>query len=139
MSEVIDFLRDLEQSSVKVKEYLGKGVDVNVKDNAGANFAIKYAARQRKKRNGKCASGIQLLEELLLCPNLDVNNKDWEGKTAFMWSCINGSWEVAERLLTVPGVDLNHRDKLGMTAFMWSCFYGRKEIVELLLKNPMSD
>ena len=56
-----------------------------------------------------------------------------------MWSCINGSWEVAERLLTVPEVDLNHRDKLGMTAFMWSCFYGRKEIVELLLKNPMSD
>ena len=138
MSEVTNFLKACEAwDCVKVKEYLDKGVDVNVKD--GGKFALKYAAGQRGLKDGRCISGIQLLEELLLCPNLAVNNTDSVGRTAFMWSCMYGSREVVERLLTVPGVDINHRDDLGYTAFMLACHSRSKEIVELLLGNPNVD
>ena len=117
---------------VKVKEYLDKGEDVNVRE--GGHFALKYAAGPRKNKGGKRSSGLLLLEELLRSPKIDVNIKDDEGKTAFMWACINGSLEVAKRMLNIRGLDFNHRDHQGHSAFMLSCIKGRTEIVDMLLK-----
>ena len=137
MKEKTNFLKACETwNCAKVKEYLDNGVDVNVRD--GANFALKHVAAPRKNKSGKRLSGIQLLEVLLACPNIDVNIQDNDGKTAFLLACINGSREVAERMLTL-NIDVNHRDKRGKTAFMWSCIYGRREIVDMLLKNPKID
>ena len=137
MSGKTNFLKACETwNCAKVKEYLDNGVDVNVRD--GANFALKHVAAPRKNKSGKRLSGIQLLEVLLACPNIDVNIQDNDGKTAFLLACINGSREVAERMLTL-NIDVNHRDKRGKTAFMWSCIYGRREIVDMLLKNPKID
>ena len=50
---------------------------VNVQE--GENFALKYAGGQMrnetKVENVTQGFKLQLLEELLLCPKLDVNNK----------------------------------------------------------------
>ena len=64
----------------KVKEYLDKGIDVNVKSDCG-NFALKYAAIVRKDQSGKWRLGLNMLEVLLSCPNIDVNQKDHWGRT----------------------------------------------------------
>ena len=68
------FLKACEAwNCAKVKEYLDKGVDVNLKE--GGNFALKHAAGPRKNKGGKRRSGLQLLELLLDCPKIDVNIK----------------------------------------------------------------
>ena len=76
---------------VKVKEYLDKGVDVNVTDEWGGfrGFALKYVARHDSREN------LQLLDVLLACSSINVNNKDDKGMTALMWASDAGSQHVA--------------------------------------------
>ena len=127
MNEERNFLKACEAwDFVQVQKYLDKGVDVNLK--VAGNFALKCAARPRKIKDGNFQSGIQLLELLLACPNINVNNKDDEGITAFMLACMFGSLEVAERMLSFPDLNINQCDNQGRTAFMWACLNERRVI-----------
>ena len=101
----------------------------------GGNFALKYAAGPRKDKCGKRRLWLALLEVLLNCPSIDVNNKDDEGITAFMWACINGRQEVVERMSSFPGLDINHRDRYGgNSAFMLAVKHKLVEIVDFFLR-----
>ena len=118
---------------VKVKEYLDKGVDVNVTDEWGGfrGFALKYVARHDNREN------LQLLDVLLACSSINVNNKDDKGRTALMWASFAGSQHVAQRLLDVPGIDINHQDIFGKTALIISCGHGWTNIVKKMLAHPL--
>ena len=121
---------------VKVKEYLDKGVDVNVTDEWGGfrGFALKYVAIVARHDNRE---NLQLLDVLLACSSINVNNKDDKGRTALMWASFAGSQHVAQRLLDVPGIDINHQDIFGKTALIISCGHGWTNIVKKMLAHPL--
>lgn len=138
MSEVIEFLKACKDMNfAKVKKYLDIGIDINLI--YGGYFALKFAVEENKLINEKLYSGSHLLDFLLMQPNIDVNKKDLEGRTAFMWSCMNGSLEVVKKMMKKSETIINDQDYRGMTALMLASSYGRMEIVDLVLKNILID
>ena len=95
-----------------------KGLDLNLL----FLVAVKY-------RNIKT---INALKEF---PNVDVNAKDEDGKTALMYSAIYGDTKILITLLSLSGIDVNAEDEDGRTALMYSAMNGDKETLTLMLEG----
>ena len=70
--------------------------------------------------------------------NIELNARDNNGGTAFMWACRNGHKDIVQLLLdhhSDPNIDLNAKDNFGCTAFMNACKNGYKDVVKLLLDH----
>ena len=143
MTEDSDFLEACKAfNCAKVKEFLDEGVDINVR--VYGYFALKNAVRLRKHKDGGCCEeglpDLQLLEILLACPSIDVNNKDDIGRTALMQACYRQNQKAVETLLRVQGLDINHCDHNGTTALIIaSSVVGSEDTVEVLLAAPGID
>ena len=119
------FLTSCENKNLeKVREYMEQGLNVNIKcDN---NFALKYAITTDD-------SGLQLLDLLLTSPNIDVNMKDGNQRTALMLSCISGHIDITRRLIKARSIEINCQDYGGETALMLSFVNGDKDTTKKLL------
>ena len=60
----------------------------------------------------------QLVDILLSCPKIDVNNvaigdsEDWGGNgyyTALAIACLRSNYEIVQKLLKKPGLDVNYK------------------------------
>ena len=70
--------------------------------------------------------------------HIDVNFKNNDGNTGFIWACYNGYIEIVELLLKNNNqlcINVNAINNNGYTGFILACKNGYKEIVELLLQN----
>ena len=87
-----------------------------------------------------CQTGRKDVVQLLLShsdPKIELNVRDNDGWTAFMWACANRHKDVAKLLLdhSNPNIDLNVRSFTGETAILHACKNGHKNIVQLLLNH----
>ena len=72
--------------------------------------------------------------------NIDFNDKNIEGQTAFHLVCRAGNSRVVESLLMSSyeqeiDFDFDAQDLHGQTALHLACSYGHNKIVEVLIKN----
>ena len=67
-----------------------------------------------------------------LANNVNINAVDSDGKTALMWACQSGHFEIAITLIS-SGADINAKDKNGKTAINYSAESGNVELMKLLL------
>ena len=68
--------------------------------------------------------------------NIELNARDNDGWTAFMFACYCRRNDVVKLFLDhSERIDLNARTKNGRTAFMWACKCGHKDVVQLLLEH----
>ena len=83
-----------------------------------------------------CRNGYKEVVKLLIDNGADVNMKDKNGQTVFMYAChANAPKEVIELLLK-HGAEVNMRTNLGRTALMIACGSNvPEEVIELLLNN----
>ena len=68
-------------------------------------------------------------------PNLDVNWKSEEGRTALIIACEIDHDSIVSILLTHPDIDVNLKDKHGWTSFNSAWINGCASVVRLLLKD----
>ena len=96
-----------------------------------------------KRWSGKviaaCAKGRTEIVQILLDHSerleIDWNQKDCSGWTAFMWACSRGQTDVVKLLLhhsTRINIDRSAKNNLGMSAFSLAFNGGHQEIVKLL-------
>ena len=89
----------------------------------------------------------EVVEFLLLIPDLDVNLQDEDGEAALMIASRRGYTKIVELLLSGSKrvyitrsagqrLDINIQDEWGMTALIRASDYGHVEIVKLLLSRP---
>jgi len=109
------------ESFEKVKVLLGKGADVNAKDNEG-NTSLMFAA----------IGGQIDLVRVLLDKGADINEKNIDHWTALMFVAELGNTEIA-RLLIDKKADINATTNNGITALMIASANGNFKTVELLL------
>ena len=64
---------------------------------------------------------------------IDVNCRDYDGKTVLIIACEMGNTEVAKLLLRCKDVDVNHRTPNGDTALTMACDKGHIDIVRMLV------
>lgn len=87
---------------------------------------------------GHGSSGVPHL--LLGAPNIDVNAKDVNGRTALTYTTKDElGWEAALALLGDGRVDVNAADNGGSTALMMALRYQRRAIVDALCRAPTID
>ena len=79
----------------------------------------------------------EVLEILLNCKFVQVNNKDKMKKTALHYACHKSvSHELAERLLKVENIDINLKDNNENTPLHYASMRpDRSEVVKVLLRN----
>ena len=79
---------------------------------------------------------VELVEQLLAHPSIEVNTADSEGRTALLWASYRGHDQVVKLLLDHQNVDVNKADKDGQTPLHGASFRVRPKVVELLLSHP---
>ena len=69
--------------------------------------------------------------------NIELNTRDNNGRTAFMWACYYGHNDIVQLLLNCSdkNIELNTRDNNGWTAFQLACHQRYTYIVTALLDN----
>jgi len=78
-----------------------------------------------------------VVDLLLSTPNIDVNQKDNQGKCALHWAVYNKDNEALKLLLNVPNIDVNIVDKHGYSAVHRAVVCGDNiEGLKLLLSHP---
>ncbi|KAM0515162.1 hypothetical protein ACHAPE_006115 [Trichoderma viride] len=75
----------------------------------------------------------QIAQLLLQRPDIQADQKDCCGMTAFAWAAFLGRFEIAKMLLERPDVDPNSRDKDGMTPLSLSMEADSEETAEFLV------
>jgi ankyrin repeat protein len=116
-----------------VQQALNDGANVNAKIEDGGthyNSHVTLLILAIRKRH------TDIVELLLSQPDILVNEKDSDGKTALIWASWNGLTYIVELLLSQPNILVNEKDNSGRTALFVASFYGRIDIVELLLAQP---
>ena len=76
---------------------------------------------------------VELIDSLLLQPNVDVNAKDKRDNTALHHACClpDGNAIIA-KLLAAPGILLNEENQTGKTPIMMAVMWNRIEAVQIL-------
>ena len=76
---------------------------------------------------------VELIDSLLLQPNVDVNAKDQRNNTALHHACClpDGNAIIA-KLLAAPGILLNEENQTGKTPIMMAVMWNRIEAVQIL-------
>ena len=76
---------------------------------------------------------VELIDSLLLQPNVDVNAKDKRNNTALHHACClpDGNAIIA-KLLAAPGILLNEENRTGKTPIMMAVMWNRIEAVQIL-------
>ena len=77
--------------------------------------------------------GMKIDAEFFL-KKVNVNVQDDEGKTALIWSSIEGHKAILF-LLFEHEVNINHRDNNGNTGLMYACEKGRGDFVKALIDH----
>ncbi|MHC4648880.1 MAG: ankyrin repeat domain-containing protein, partial [Planctomycetota bacterium] len=75
--------------------------------------------------------GLQTVQDLLT-NGVEVNAKDYDGKTALGWAAYKGHTEIVKLLLD-KGADVNAKTNKGVTALMLAAEQNHVEITKLLL------
>ena len=107
-----------------VKQHLGAGADVNVKDDNWGATPLHFAAR----------NGHKDVAELLVVKGAAMNTKDDDGRTPLHMVADIGHNGIAE-LLIAKGADVNAKDKNGRTPLDWAVAWDEPEIADLLRKH----
>ncbi|MBO5997827.1 MAG: ankyrin repeat domain-containing protein [Alphaproteobacteria bacterium] len=79
-----------------------------------------------------CCWGRSKIVDKLLELDVDVNFRDYAGKTPLMWTASAGNTELTEKLIKA-GADVNLFDYYGYTALIEAATYGQKDTVKQLL------
>ncbi|KAG9404859.1 hypothetical protein AC1031_005070 [Aphanomyces cochlioides] len=79
---------------------------------------------------------IQLVNDLLQEPEIDVNEADEQGNTAIFLACGARREAVVLRLLEDPSLDLDHTNNELATVFHVACLHGLLEAVQRLAAHP---
>jgi ankyrin repeat protein len=108
-----------------VKTLIEHGADLNIKSIGGAT-ALMYAMK----------SSTPHVTALLLQKSIDVDARDYNGRTALMWLIMQRLADSTKgKLLLEAGANINARDLQGMTPLMWAAKAGSasREKTNLLL------
>ncbi len=99
----------IAKSLEMVRLLLSSGADVNVRDRKRGKTALMRLVSER-------AIDQRIVEALLAAPDIDVNLKDFEGRTA-LFDALRGPLSLV-RALIAAGADVNATDGEGKTALM---------------------
>ena len=94
------------------------------------------------KSSEGAAGGVHRLEamRLLGIEGVDVNARDWRGKTPLIYAIEKGVEEVALALVAYKGFEVNTKDKYGVTPLHLACRFGaQKELALALVANEAVD
>ena len=117
-----------------VRHCIELGLDVNCVSEDGMKSGLSLAAKY---------GYLQLLNFLLLCPDIDVNlttdvrcieegNYTSGQITPLMVACYNENHKFVRSLLNAPNIDLEYQDSLGCTALHWAAAHSYKCLQEFL-------
>jgi ankyrin repeat protein/beta-lactamase regulating signal transducer with metallopeptidase domain len=106
----------------KVKELIGQGVDLNVRDDRGDTPLFQAVKANRV-----------LLVEALISGGADVNTRGGRGGTLLHPAALRGDKDIVE-LLIASGVDVNAKASRGLTPLDLAKRRGNVEIIEVLTK-----
>ena len=81
---------------------------------------------------------INVVKLLLKHKDIDVNAKNSDGYTVFMWASRDGHIGVVKLLLEHKDTDVNDKNSDGNTALIWASRNGHADVVELLLNATSS-
>jgi len=108
----------------KIKEFIKKGIDVNVvKNDINGNSAISAAVTLNE---------INILK-LLISSKADINKKNKYGNTPLIIASENGNIDIVKMLLKSKA-DVNITNNFGSSALIMATQYCKTEVVQLLLK-----
>ncbi|XP_052123515.1 homeobox protein Wariai-like isoform X3 [Frankliniella occidentalis] len=100
---------------------------LNHRDTQGRTAASHLAAL------GGSGAGASMLELLLQCPGVDVNQPDSEGNTPLHFAAQAGQLEALNVLLRQPEVQVDARNAQGFTPLMKAALQGRTKCARALL------
>ena len=71
--------------------------------------------------------------------DIDLNGRDWKGRSPLTFACSRGHTEVVQALLKTPEFDVNTTDNQGWTPFMSAIDYaiarGKYKVVNMMLES----
>ena len=113
-----------------VREALGRGENVNVRNNKGSTGLMLAVWRGHS----------EIVEKLLLLPDIDVNIQDREGNTALHFCAGSDRAAYLELLVAHRGLQtLNMKNAEGHTPLMRAVAWGKEGCARLLMKLPDID
>ena len=78
---------------------------------------------------------VEVVKLLLAHPKINVNVKDWNGRTSLLFGCWEGQVSVVGVLLKDPPVDVMLHDNEGCTPLWWASRYGKHQVIERLIAS----
>lgn len=76
-----------------------------------------------------------ILKALLERDDVEVNDRDINGKTALIWAVQRGRKDIVSALVNDSRTDVNAADQHGATPLMYASASGKLDIIELLLQR----
>ena len=115
----------IEENKIEVIKFLiSQGCKVNAKNKANESPIVLATIMQN----------LQIIQELMKKPELDVNARGLKGKTPLHIVTATNNYEIAKALLH-HGADIHVKDTSGSTPLHVACYHGSFEIVELIFKE----
>ncbi|OBS17522.1 hypothetical protein FPOA_12014 [Fusarium poae] len=138
------FKRDQERLSVLEHDAAKRAEARAARDIAEAKTAHALSAPAADKvdlsllwaaRNGSEA----MVKMLLDTGKVDVDAKDYIGRTPLSWAAENGHEAVVKMLVDTDKVDVDAKDKGGRTPLWWAAANGREAVVKMLVDTGKVD
>lgn len=107
-----------------VKDLLGKGANLNARDDLGRTALLWIAPAKDNPEMAK----------FLISKGADVNAKDNQGETALMIAASQSNPGIVTALLE-GGAEVDSQNKTGRTALMAAAFRANLEEIKILLNN----